>query len=162
MVQAASISQSRSPSIHQDRQGCLLHTEHPSAQVLPQTKTDQDTAVLSGLRSPTCHCPFHPPRAPWVKEDDLFPIATNLNTVTGAPVDLIGGIMLIFTGTNPQTGAIRCTRQLSYVSRSVPYPFLSREACTDLGTIPASFPAIGSCDTPATAAAATASHKTLH
>ena len=61
-----------------------------------------------------------------VKEDDLFPIATNLNTVTGAPVDLIGGIMLIFTGTNPQTGAIRSTRQLSYVSRSIPYPFLSR------------------------------------
>ena len=74
-------------------------------------------------------------------------------------MDLIGGIILIFTGTNPQTGAIRSTRQLSYVSRSVPYPFLSREACTDLGTIPASFPAIGSCDIPATAAAATASHK---
>ena len=65
MVQSAGPAQSHPPSIHQDRQGCLLHTEHPSAQVLPQTKTDQDTAVLSGLRSPTCHCPCHPPRAPW-------------------------------------------------------------------------------------------------
>ena len=92
-----------------------------------------------------------------LRVEDLFPISTNLKTVTGSPVDLIGGVLLVFTGTHPQTGAVRSTRQLAYVSRSVPYPFLSREACADLGTIPASFPAIGSCDTPAMQAAATAS-----
>ena len=81
-----------------------------------------------------------------LRVEDLFPISTNLKTVTGSPVDLIGGVLLVFTGTHPQTGAVRSTRQLAYVSRSVPYPFLSREACADLGTIPASFPAIGSCD----------------
>ena len=79
------------------------------------------------------------------REQDPLPVATNLNTVTGKPLDIIGGILLVFTGTNPTTGAVRCTRQLAYVSRSVPYPFLSREACADLGVIPASFPAIGSC-----------------
>ena len=92
-----------------------------------------------------------------IREEDLFPIATNLKTVTGTPVDLIGGVLLVFTGTNPLTGETRSTRQLAYVSRSVPYPFLSREACTDLGTIPASFPSIGSCDSPTMAAAATTS-----
>ena len=51
-----------------------------------------------------------------VRPTDLLPIATNLNTVTGAPVDLIGGILLEFTGSNPFTG-VRCTsRQLAYVS----------------------------------------------
>ena len=91
-----------------------------------------------------------------LKEENLFPVATNLNTVTGTPVDIIGGILLTLTGTNPHTGAVRSTRQLAYVSRSVPYPFLSREACLDLGLIPASFPAIGSCDASATIAAAVA------
>ena len=76
------------------------------------------------------------------REQDLLPVATNLNTVTGKPLDIIGGILLVFTGTNPTTGAVRCTRQLAYVLRSVPYPFLSREAFADLGVIPAS---IGSC-----------------
>ena len=81
-------------------------------------------------------------------------MATNLLTVTGTLVDFIGGIMFIFTSVNPQSGATRSTRQLVYVSRSAPYPFLSWEACcADLGTIPA----IGSCDTPAIAAAASAS-----
>ena len=92
-----------------------------------------------------------------LKEEDLFPIATHLKTVTNTPVDLIGGILLVFTGVNPQTGVTRSTRQLVYVSRSVPYPFLSREACADLGTVPVSFPAIGSCAAPAMTAAATAS-----
>ena len=89
----------------------------------------------------------------------MFPVATNLNTVTGSPVDIIGGILLVFTSTNPSTGAVRSTRQLSYVSRSVPYPFLSREACADLGVIPTSFPSIGSCDTSTTARAAATSAK---
>ena len=96
-----------------------------------------------------------------VKQADLFPVATNLNTVTGAPVDIVGGLLLKLSGTNPKTGAVRTTRQLAYVSHTVPYPFLSREACQDLGLIPASFPAIGSCDTQTTATAAantTATH----
>ena len=70
----------------------------------------------------------------------------NLNIVTGTAVDIIGGILLVFKGTNPLTGKARSTRQLAYVSRSIPHPFLSREACVDLGVIPTSFPAIGSCD----------------
>ena len=83
-----------------------------------------------------------------VKEQDLFPVLNNLNTVTGTAVDIIGGILLVFKGNNPLTGKARSTRQLAYVSRSIPHPhpFLSREACVDLGVIPSSFPAIGSCD----------------
>ena len=79
-----------------------------------------------------------------LNSEDLFPISTNLNTVTGAPVDLLGGLLLEFSGVNPKTGVGRSTRQLAYVSTTVPYPFLSREACADLGLIPADFPSIGS------------------
>ena len=81
-----------------------------------------------------------------IKREQLLPVATGLNTVTRTPVDIIGGIFLTFTGTNPSSGITLTSRQLSYVSSSVPYPFLSREACTDLGLIPKSFPSIGSCD----------------
>ena len=84
-----------------------------------------------------------------LRSSDLLPKATNLNTVTGAPVDLLGGLLLEFTGINPTTGVARTTHQLAYVSSTVPYPFLSREACMDLGIIPHNFPAIGNFgDTP--------------
>ena len=57
-----------------------------------------------------------------MKESDLFPVATSLNTVTGAPVDIIGGVLLVFTGTNPYTGITQTTRQcptLSYHEKPV-------------------------------------------
>ena len=80
-----------------------------------------------------------------VKTSSIFPIACGLNTVTAAPVDLIGGILLKFTATNPNTGISRTTSQLAYVSKSIKSIYLSREACSDLGTIPENFPEIGSC-----------------
>ena len=96
-----------------------------------------------------------------IRESDLFPVATNLNTVTGAPVDIIGGVLLTFTGINPHTGITRSTRQLAYVSRTVPYPFLSREACHDLGLIPDNFPSIGSCNNKDAEVTATVASSTL-
>ena len=93
-----------------------------------------------------------------IKQSDLLPIATNLNTVTGAPVDLIGGLLLEFSGVNPLTGVSCSSRQLAYVSQSIPYPFLSREACVDLGLIPVGFPTLGSCLTDARIAATTCSN----
>ena len=88
-----------------------------------------------------------------VQPSAILPIATNLNTVTGSPVDLVGGIFLEFTGVNPTTGRLGTTKQLAYVSTTIPYTFLSREACVDLGLMPASFPSIGSCSDTATIAA---------
>ena len=93
-----------------------------------------------------------------VQQCDLLPIATNLNTVTGTPVDLIGGILLEFSGRNPSTGVMCSTRQLAYVSQNIPYPFLSREACVDLGLIPVGFPHLGSCSQVARIAATTCSN----
>ena len=90
-----------------------------------------------------------------VSPSDLLPIATNLNTVTGAPVDLVGGIFLEFSGVNHTTGVACRTKQLAYVSSTIPYTFLSREACVDMGLIHASFPSIGSCHSTATLAAST-------
>ena len=84
----------------------------------------------------------------YVHLSDLLPIATNLNTVTGAPVDLVGGILLEFSGVNQSNGLICSTRQLAYVSHTIPYPFLSREACVDLGLVPLDFPSLGGCEQP--------------
>ena len=55
-----------------------------------------------------------------IKSDTIFSVATNVNTVTKASVDLIGGIFLVFTSSNKDTGEIRHTRQLCYVSKTVP------------------------------------------
>ena len=61
----------------------------------------------------------------------------------------------MFSGANPTTGVVCRTRQLAYVSSTIPYTFLSREACVDMGLIHASFPSIGSCHSTATLAAST-------
>ena len=45
-----------------------------------------------------------------VKNVDLLPIATNLNTVTGTPVELLGGLLLEFRGINAVTGNEHCSR----------------------------------------------------
>ena len=93
-----------------------------------------------------------------VHSSDLLPIATNLNTVTGTPVDLVGVILLEFSGMNPTTGKTCVTRQLAYVSNSIPYLFLSREACADLGLITLNFPSVGSFGQDAQIASSTCSN----
>ena len=134
-----------------------LHLSVPKSSLKPSRIKSQQSCLDTGAQLTTV--PVSILSALNIKVENLLPVATNLNTVTGMPVDIIGGIFLTFTGTNPTTGGVRITRQLAYVSRSVPYPFMSREACTDLGVIPLSFPAIGSCDAPpATAAATSATH----
>ena len=71
----------------------------------------------------------------WLNWVSILPIATNLKTVIGTLVDLVGGILLESSGMNPQTGVVSVMRQLVYVSKTVPYRFLSLEACVDLGLI---------------------------
>ena len=66
-----------------------------------------------------------------------------LSAVNSASVDIVGGILLKFTATNPRTGIVRESRQLGYVSKTVPAIYLSKEACIDFGTIPVNFPQIG-------------------
>ena len=78
-----------------------------------------------------------------IPEDSVFPIATHIKAVNAAPVDIIGGVLLKFTATNPKTGHVRESRQLVYISKTVPAIYLSKEACIDLGTISPNFPQIG-------------------
>ena len=81
-----------------------------------------------------------------IKTNSIFSVATQLNTVTKASVDLVGGVFLVLSAANEATGESRNTRQLSYVSKSVPATYLSDEACEALGCIPSSFPSVASCD----------------
>ena len=81
-----------------------------------------------------------------IKKDSIFPLATTVNTVTKASVDLLGGVFVVISSYDPRTQAVRRTRQLAYVSTSVPGIYLSNEACIDLGCVPKEFPLIGQCD----------------
>ena len=81
-----------------------------------------------------------------IKKETIFPIATSVNTVTKSNIDLIGGVFLKFMASNPLTGSKRQTRQLCYVSNTVPGIYLSEQACADLGCVPSSFPNVGQCN----------------
>ena len=75
-----------------------------------------------------------------IPEHSVFQIATSIKAVNAAPVDIIGGVLLKFSATNARTGNTRVTRQLAYVSKTVPAIYLSLEACIDLGTVSSNFP----------------------
>ena len=81
-----------------------------------------------------------------IKTNSIFSVATQLSTVTRASVDLVGGVFLIISAANKETGETRQTRQLCYVSKSVPATYLSDEACEALGCIPPSFPSVAAHD----------------
>ena len=79
-----------------------------------------------------------------IKLNSIFPLATSVNTVTRGSVDLVGGVFLKFSVCHPETKAVRETRQLCYVSKSVMGIYLSEEDCEALGCISENFPAVGS------------------
>ena len=84
-------------------------------------------------------------RALGIKVSSIFPLATLVNTVTKTSVDLLGGVFLTFTSSDPTSSIVKKTRQLCYVSKSVPGIYLSEEACTALGCLPSEFPKVGTC-----------------
>ena len=86
-----------------------------------------------------------------VKSDSIFSISTSINSVNSAPVDIVGGIFLKISATNLKTAVTTHTRQLVYVSKSIPTIYLSRNACTDLGILSINFPSPGEFDNTDTA-----------
>ena len=74
-----------------------------------------------------------------IKKASIFPLATTVNTVTQANIDLIGGVFLRFSMYDHKTQTTRYTRQLCYISKSIKGIYLSEEACVALGFIQPDF-----------------------
>ena len=93
-----------------------------------------------------------------VKSETIFRVATKVNAATSTPLVVKGAVLLQITAKNSTTNRTLTSRQLVYISDSVNQLYLSKNACIDLGTIPPSFPSIGSCcpDLEATPASITA------
>ena len=78
-----------------------------------------------------------------IKEDSVFPVQTRIHGVSDSPIMVDGGILLTITAENPSTGLVRTSRQLAYISAHVRMPYLSKQACIDLGVIGSNFPEVG-------------------
>ena len=83
-----------------------------------------------------------------IKGDSIFPVSTGVNGASNAPILVDGGILLTVTAKNNKTGAVKTSHQLAYVSQHINVPYLSQNACIDLGLLPPNFPEVGSCDQP--------------
>ena len=81
-----------------------------------------------------------------IKLDSIFPIQTRIQGVANAPLLVDGGILVVITAKNVKTGEIRTSKQLAYVSSTVKSPYLSFDACVDLGIVSPDFPQVGECD----------------
>ena len=81
-----------------------------------------------------------------VKQESIFPVQTQIHGVANSPIHVDGGLLVTVSATNPDTGITRHSRQLAYVSASVKMPYLSLQACKDLGLVPEEFPKVASID----------------
>ena len=81
-----------------------------------------------------------------IRSDSIFPVQSRLNAASNTPILVSGGILLEISARNDQTGVVKTTHQLCYVSSHVTGIFLSLSACVDLGVVPQNFPEVGSCD----------------
>ena len=77
-----------------------------------------------------------------IKPNSIFPVQTKVQGVANSPLVVDGGILVLVTAKNESTGALRVTRQLAYVSTAVKVPYLSFDACIDLGLMQPNFPDI--------------------
>ena len=70
-------------------------------------------------------------------------MATNVKT---SSIDLVGRVFLVVSSSDSNTGRVRHSRELCYVSKSVPGIYLPENACISLGYVPPSFPQVGQCN----------------
>ena len=89
-----------------------------------------DTGCQSCLAGPTML------RRLGLRSSDLIPVTMQMHTVTNLGIKIIGAAVLRISAHG------RGTRQLVYITDQNDKLLLSREACTDLGIIPASFPQV--------------------
>ena len=75
-----------------------------------------------------------------VKLETIFPIQTKIHGVSNSPLLVDGGILLTISAKHPTSGTLWKSRQLAYVSSHISTPYLSFQACTDLGLISPNFP----------------------
>ena len=73
---------------------------------------------------------------------DLIPVNMRMHSADNRDIPILGAPILRLSGEN-QLGDERTTRQIAYITYSTDKLFLSREACVDLGIIPAQFPVVG-------------------
>ena len=78
-----------------------------------------------------------------VKPDSIFPVQTRIQGVANAPIMVEGGVLVVITAKNAKTGEICTSKQLAYVSATVKVPYLSFDACVDLGIVEPDFPQVG-------------------
>ena len=70
---------------------------------------------------------------------DLISVNMRMHSVDNCDIPILGATILRLSGRGP-LGDERITRQIAYITYSTDKLFLSREACVDLGIIPAQFP----------------------
>ena len=76
---------------------------------------------------------------------DLIPVDMTMRSADNKTIPILGAIPLTITARSKHNQFM--TKQLTYVTDKTDKFFLSREACTDLGIIPSSFPVAGNSNT---------------
>ena len=75
-------------------------------------------------------------------ESDLIPVTMKMHAVNNNGINILGAVILRFSGRSPSGKALE-SRQIVYVTSDSDKLFLSRETCTALGIITKNFPMVG-------------------
>ena len=73
------------------------------------------------------------------RKKDFIPVSSKIGGAGRHDLGVVGAVVIEFT-TTTKTGELKSTKQLCYVCTKVDTTYLSRQALTDLGSIPEDFP----------------------
>jgi len=106
---------------------------------IPLTIIPVDAMVDTGCQS--CLVGFKFVTKLGLSSKDIIPVNMQIHSADNRNIPILGAIILKPSGKD-QLGNERMTQQITYITNSTDKLFLSREACVDLGIIPAHFPVV--------------------
>lgn len=119
----------------------LVARLHPDDYVnlrLPQRprRTEIDIEGMADTGCQSCLVGTHILQKLGISKVDLIPVTQKMQAANKSGIHILGAILLEFS----LNGAKPSTKQMVYVTPNVTRLFLCREACSELGIIPKSFP----------------------
>ena len=107
---------------------------------IPSSTISVDAMADTGCQS--CLAGFRLIEQLGLSNKDLISVNMRMHSADNHDIPILGASILRLSG-NDQSGGKRTSRQIVYITHSTDKLFLSREACVDLGIIPAQFPIVG-------------------
>ena len=114
---------------------------------LPVSPRNITVAGMADTGCQSCLAGTHFMRRLGFSRETLIPVTMTMHAANSNGISILGGIIATFSA-KAVDGELKTSKQIIYISEDCDKLFISREACTALGTISENFPIIGEASHP--------------